>query len=213
MKHIGGHSSKTWTDEGALKYMSNKFRTKTFIDIGCGPGGQIKVASDLGLLAFGVDGDPLMAENPKVQLMDFSVTKASADNIVSLPECGYFDIGWSTEFLEHVDAEYIPNFMPAFALCKYVVITHATPGQGGFHHVNEQIFDYWENIFEEYGLIHNYKLTKKIRASSTMRTKKRKINHFLGYNEDGEPMNIKKRSSFMRKTGRVFVNEKYIKDI
>ena len=206
VEHIGGHSGKTWTDEGALKAILKRSQGKTFLDVGCGPGGQIEVAKSFGLQAFGLDGDPIMAKNPAVQLCDFSVTKVTSDILEALPESGYFDIGWSTEFLEHVDAEFIPNYMPAFALCKYVVITHATPGQGGYHHVNEQLFAYWEKIFAEYGLVHDKGLTKRIRKLSTMRTKK--INHFQGFDEDGEPLNIKKRSSFMKKTGRVFRNER-----
>lgn len=206
MKHVGGHSEKTWVDEGALKQLVKMSDAKTFLDIGCGPGGQIEIAKGLGLQAYGLDGDPVMAENPNVQLCDFSITKVGPETIKSLPESGFFDIGWSIEFLEHVNSEFVPNFMPAFALCKYVVVTHATPGQGGFHHVNEQLFDYWEKIFKEYGLDYSDKFTEEIREPSTMRTKK--LNHFQGFDDSGEPINIKKRSSFMVKTGRVFINRK-----
>lgn len=199
MKHVGGHSGKTWIDEGALKALLKEVKAETFLDIGCGPGGQIDIAESLGLKAYGLDGDPFMAKNAKVTLCDFSVSKVDTSSM----EYSSYDIGWSTEFLEHVEAEYIENFMSAFEICKYVVFTHATPGQGGYHHVNEQPFEYWKKIFEDYGFEYDEGLTKKIKEASTMR--KKKLNHFKGYGKDGEPINIKKRSSFMIKTGRVFV--------
>jgi hypothetical protein len=36
-----------------------------------------------------------------------------------------------------------------------VVITHATPGQGGYHHVNEQPAEYWVEQFARYQFRHN----------------------------------------------------------
>jgi len=205
--HVGGHKNKTWTDQGALASIVNRYpKAKTFIDIGCGPGAQVKVAKSLGLRAVGVDGDPKMAKLGHVELIDFSKTKVEKSELRFLPKREYFDIGWSTEFLEHIDAEYIENFMPLFALCRVVVITHATPGQGGYHHVNEQLFEYWEEIFDRHGLVHSEELTDLIRSNSTMN--KKKLNHFKGFDKDGVPQVEKRLSSFMIKTGRVFVNTK-----
>jgi hypothetical protein len=35
--------------------------------------------------------------------------------------------------------------------CKYVLMCHAVPGQGGHHHVNERETDYWIERFGENG--------------------------------------------------------------
>lgn len=205
-KNIGGHKNKTWTDLGALRYLAKKINAKTFLDIGCGPGGQIEIAKTLGLKAQGIDGDPKFSDMKDISVFDFSESKFSKNKLKNIPKEGFFDIGWSVEFLEHVDEKYIDNFMPAFSLCRFVVITHATPGQGGYHHVNENTFEYWENIFKKSGFSYSSKLTKKIKEKSTM--KKKKMNHFLGFNSDGQPINEKKISSFMLKNGCVFYNEK-----
>jgi SAM-dependent methyltransferase len=207
MKHVGGHEGKTWIDYGALKALVDRFQNaKTFIDIGCGPGKQVEVAKALGLSAIGVDGDPEMTKLKHVNLFDFSKKKAAKDDLPFLPKRKYFDIGWSTEFLEHIDEKYIENFMPLFALCKVVVITHATPGQKGHHHVNEQLFPYWKDIFHSYGLNEDKELTKLLRIKSTM--KQKKINHFVKYKKDGTPKVKRIKSSFMVKSGRVFINTK-----
>ena len=49
-----------------------------------------------------------------------------------------------------------------------MVITHAPPGWGGFHHVNEQYKPYWINKLEEYGLMYNEEYTKELRNVTTM---------------------------------------------
>lgn len=202
--HVGGHSNKTWTDKGALCAIKREVNAQTFIDVGCGPGGQIEIAKLLGLKAYGIDGDINMAKKSTVQIVDFSKTKASIKNIENIPSCGMFDIGWSTEFLEHIEEKFTDNFMPVFAMCKFIVITHATPGQGGYHHVNEQPFEYWRALFERYNLRYNEKLTEIVKRESTMKTKK--LNHFIGYDANGSPLNVKIKSSFMVKTGSVFEN-------
>ena len=40
--HLGGHMNKTHLDKGALAWIKNKFNAKTYLDIGCGPGGMVQ---------------------------------------------------------------------------------------------------------------------------------------------------------------------------
>lgn len=206
-KHLGGNSGRTWTDAGVLDYLIATKNVKNMLDVGCGPGGQMDLAEQRGLKVLGIDGDPDVANDSRIQIHDFTVKPLVAERLKYLPESGYFDLGWSVEFLEHVEERYIDNYMPCLAACKYVVVTHATPGQGGHHHVNEQLFDYWQKVFDRYDLVYNEKITKKMRNHSSMRQKK--LNHFLRFNENGKPVNTKAKNSFMRKTGRFFVNKKF----
>ena len=55
--HLGGHLNKTHLDEGALLWLKSKFNAKTYLDIGCGPGGMVELAESHNLTATGVDGD------------------------------------------------------------------------------------------------------------------------------------------------------------
>jgi len=208
MKHVGGHNNKTWTDIGALSSIKMAVGGETFLDVGCGPGGQILEARKLGFAAYGVDGDPTFIGSYNVAIHDYNIGpfgKAEAEAVFGL---GTFDIGWSVEFLEHVYTEFIPNYMETYKLCKYLIITHATPGQGGQHHVNEQLFEYWNYHFNQHGFEHSLELTAMIRENSTMREKK--LNHFQGFDSNGIPINKKLRSSFIKKTGRVFCNKNLI---
>jgi hypothetical protein len=83
-----------------------------------------------------------------------------------------FDLAYSTEFLEHVYEEFIPNFLPSIQKGKYAFCSAAPIGQGGHHHVNENSKEYWIQKFDEYGFTylkedsdeisetHEYKLVK-----------------------------------------------------
>lgn len=205
-EHLGGHNFRTWVDEGVLSYFVKNHGVKSFLDIGAGPGDMIEFAKQYGLFALGVDGDPIFKDREDTQLHDYTVGPLGRSNIQKLPEQGYYDLGWSVEFLEHVEEKYIPNFMETFKLCKYLVVTAATPKQGGHHHVNEQWVDYWIKIFAEHGFKISGKLTQDIRACSTMR---RKMVDFSYEFVDDEVVCHKVKKSFMEKNGWVFINQAY----
>jgi SAM-dependent methyltransferase len=137
---------------------------KSMLDIGCGPGGMIELAQLRGIDAFGIDGDFTIDYSnevrPFVFIHDFILGPAPIE--------GEFDLAWSVEFLEHVDEKYIPNYMDAFRMCKYAVVTAAPPGWTGHHHVNLQPQEYWENKFGEYGFEIDRSETEEIRKISSM---------------------------------------------
>jgi 2-polyprenyl-3-methyl-5-hydroxy-6-metoxy-1,4-benzoquinol methylase len=55
-EHLGGHNGLTHLDEGALTWLKQLGHT-SFLDIGCGPGGMVELAEQLGFKVLGVDGD------------------------------------------------------------------------------------------------------------------------------------------------------------
>ena len=55
--HLGGHMNKTHMDYGSVRYMYENCGCRSFIDVGCGPGGQLMVAHHEGYnLRVGIDG-------------------------------------------------------------------------------------------------------------------------------------------------------------
>lgn len=161
MKHLGGHLDITHIDKGALLYLIDRFSPSSFLDIGCGPGGQVKAAKEAGIKkALGVDGDPNVSSSD-------TITHDFTKGPLNLPD--KFDLGWSCEFVEHVKDEFIPNFMHTFSFCSVVAITHAPPGTPGYHHVNCQDTEYWVDIFKSNGFSYMKKETEGCRKSSTMK--------------------------------------------
>jgi hypothetical protein len=160
--HLGGHENETHIDEGALDYLINRFGIKSYLDIGCGPGGMVELAHSKGLKSLGIDGDFTLTrpDSSRYVLHDFTVGPAPVE--------GLWDLGWSCEFLEHVSEQYMDNYMDAFVKCKRIVVTHAFPGQGGHHHVNEQDPNYWFQQFGKRGFLLDMVTTDRIRTASTM---------------------------------------------
>lgn len=176
--HLGGGERRCHVDKGALSWAIKKWDITSMLDIGCGQGCVIKDAIVFGLEAMGIDGDPgdlhedewKYKRDPSMPFLlhDYTTGQAPIDR--------EFDLAWSVEFLEHVEPEYIPNYMPSFQKCKYVIATHAKPKPGtvngrsatNHHHVNEQFEDYWIDVFSTYGFNYDLALTKELRQASTM---------------------------------------------
>lgn len=161
--HLGGHLNKTHNDRGTLAFLISEYGIKSFLDVGCGPGGMVALAGMRGLDAMGIDGD---WEVPKekdtfILIHDFTTGPAPVER--------GFDLGWSVEFLEHVEEKYQDSYMRAFARCKYVVATAAPPGYPGHHHVNCRPQEYWHKVFDKYGFDYDDAVTQRIRMQeSTM---------------------------------------------
>ncbi len=169
----------THIDEGALNILIENLNIKSVIDVGCGPAGMSVLCKSKGLKYYGVDGDPEFKNNPIIHLHDYYEGPLKIDNI--------FDLGWSVEFLEHIDEKYLPNIFDTFSKCKHVFITHALPHEtGGHNHVNCRTEEYWNEKFKENNFNLNKKLTEYCRKNSTM------------YRD------------FVRNTGKVYINERFI---
>ena len=161
-EHLGGHLNRTNTDEPLLRYVKERFKVETMLDIGCGPGGMKEVANGMGIDWYGVDGDTTVIQNTDYSLVnDFTLGEAKIEKT--------FDLIWCTEFLEHVEEKYVPNYMPLFEKGKMAVVTAAPPGWPGHHHVNCREESYWVDVFKNYGLRYNEELTNEFKSLSQMR--------------------------------------------
>ncbi|NBP57930.1 class I SAM-dependent methyltransferase [bacterium] len=162
--HLGGHEGETHIDEGALEYLIQKLNVKSMIDIGCGPGGMVELGLSKGLDVLGVDGDFKIERGDNIKDRIMIHDYASGPFI---PD--WFDLGWSVEFVEHVDKPFMPNFLETFKRCRYVAMTHALPGQPGHHHVNCMPIEYWIGAMEAIGFTIMVDETNEMRKASTMR--------------------------------------------
>ena len=154
LSHLGGTAIEgdpmTFVPD-VWEYLIKKFDLHSMIDIGCGVGKNARWFLEHGLSIYGVEGFPDYIRHtvlPLGRVFAHDYTKGP----LTLAEI--VDLGWSSEFVEHVEEQYVPNFMATFKCCRYVCMTHATPGQGGYHHVNEQPGDYWITRMQDAGFRH-----------------------------------------------------------
>lgn len=161
-EHLGGHGNKNHVDDGALEFLKERFDIKSLLDIGCGLGKMKGICDSNSVSYLGIDGDwSIKREHDQVMIHDYTTGPAILDD-------KRFDLGWSTEFLEHVEAAYVENFMADFSRCRYAMVTHAMPGKKGHHHVNCKKPEYWKNIFYDHGFHFLEDDTKILRKRSTM---------------------------------------------
>lgn len=164
-QHLGGHENETHIDDGALSYLIEAHNFKSMVDIGCGPGGMVDLARRKGLDVVGLDGDYTVQRPESIQdlikIHDFTTGSYDLGKI--------YDLAWTVEFVEHVDEKYMDNFIDVMKQCRYVVMTHAFPGQPGHHHVNCKHASYWLKEMSNRGFTYDPRATRNIRAASTMR--------------------------------------------
>ena len=116
-------------------------------DFGCARGVWLRVWSECGAQSIcGLDGD----------YVDRSCLQIPADDFVthdlSQPiDLGrHFDIVQSLEVAEHLPQSAAAGFVESLTRHgKIVLFSAAAPGQGGAHHLNEQPYGYWRDLFAE----------------------------------------------------------------
>ena len=132
---------------------------KSMVDVGCGVGYSLQYFSDKGLSVVGIDGleDVLQHSSISDRIVIHDYTKGTY--ILE----GNIDLAWCCEFVEHIEEQFMENFMKTYEKCKYVAMTHAFPNQVGYHHVNCQPPEYWITAFANRGFYHMESETKMLK--------------------------------------------------
>lgn len=185
-EHLGGFRSgpigdPDTYDPAVWDLLYKMYTPNSVIDIGCGEGHVLKYFKNLGVEEIlGIDGTRAVYEYSPV-----------ADNIliVDFYKGGFvptktYDLAWSSEFVEHVDEEYVENYFYIFFKSKYVVMSHALENQGGHHHVNCKSEQYWIDLFETNEFKYLQEETQQLRSISTAKYIKQNIKVFKNLNYD-----------------------------
>ena len=184
--HLGGsHTDKpdfyTWLPD-IWERLILAYDIKSVLDVGCGAGWSTAWFEKRVGRALGIEGDPAALA---VRRCDPIVTHDfTAGPFVPVSD---YDLGWTAEFVEHVESKYLANWMAALQRCRYVCMTFARPGQGGHHHVNEQDEPYWIAAFKQAGFEHVVEETARMRATATSETWGRPTLTFFRNRVHGHP--------------------------
>ena len=163
-KHLGGHAGITHIDPGVLRYFITNHSVKSMLDVGCGPGGQVFEAKKLGLEAHGIDGDYTLDRGKDKNFFTLHDYTKGPSNLLKK-----VDLVWSVEFLEHVQEQFIPHFLPDLKSGKFLVVTFARPHEtGGHHHVNCNTQEYWIEKIQDDFFKFDETLTNEVKKVSTM---------------------------------------------
>jgi hypothetical protein len=132
---------------------------KSVIDVGCGEGHSTKYFLDKGIDCVGIEGGEKAYNNSLVKKNLILHDYTEGPYVLNKK----YDAVWSCEFVEHVEEKYLDNFMSTFMCADKIFMTHAVPGQDGYHHVNCQHSQYWIEKLEKIGFKYNEETSKILR--------------------------------------------------
>lgn len=156
--HLGGNISvgdPFTCSPRAWDYLVNRFCVKSVLDLGSGIGNASYYFSEKNVNVIAVDGLPENIERSVFPAICLDLTQQHVNTKVDLVHC--------QEVVEHIEERFVSNIIRSFQCGKYVCMTHAFPGQGGHHHVNEKPTEYWVNLMIQNGFSLLQEDTKRIR--------------------------------------------------
>lgn len=136
---------------------------QSVIDVGCGSGVSVKFfQSLLGKKVIGIEG---IKQDHNLSIIQHDYTTGPW-----VPDLGllWFDLCWCCETVEHLEEKYLPNLLDTFRRARMIAMTHAEPGQQGYHHVNCQTSDYWKGALAAIGYRFDQMLTTQARLMSSL---------------------------------------------
>jgi SAM-dependent methyltransferase len=156
--HLGGNlmEGDAWTHcPGVWNYVIDRFAVKSVLDLGCGLGYSSHYFKKKGLDVLAVDGMIENVNNSIYPSLLCDLTKDRVTTRVDLVHC--------QEVVEHIEEQYLDNLLSSLACGKFILMTNALPGQGGYHHVNEQPTEYWIGHLKKYNCEYMSEDTARIR--------------------------------------------------
>jgi hypothetical protein len=157
-QHLGGNIKegdpftfcpKVW------EYAIDRFGVRSVLDLGSGLGYSSKFFFDRGRQVIAIDGLDENVRHAIYPTVKHDLTHGPIQCVVDLVHC--------QEVVEHIDAKHLDNLLQSLACGKFILMTHAVPGQGGHHHVNEQPSEYWIEHLQKLDCALLQEDTKRIR--------------------------------------------------
>jgi SAM-dependent methyltransferase len=126
---------------------------RSVVDVGCGSGSVMDALKQRGLSVRGLDYSEAalkICRDKGLEVLKFDLEQGG-----EIPNLAA-DLALSTEVAEHLPPETADSYVDFLVgIADIVVITAATPGQGGTDHVNEQPNAYWIEKFAARGFGHD----------------------------------------------------------
>jgi len=136
--HLGGNTiskdKNTWSP-ASWNYVVEKYEIKKIIDLGSGEGYTSQWFIDKGFSVTAVEGLEQNVKNAVVPTILHDLTTGPFLQNTDLVVC--------IEVVEHIEEKYLEFLLESMCQGKFLFMTHAIPGQPGYHHVNCQESQYW----------------------------------------------------------------------
>lgn len=145
------------------KSIIDELRPKRAIDVGCGTGALLRALQDSGCSCLGLEYADAALDICRSRGLDVMKFDIEHDKLAQY--LGPFDVTISMEVAEHLPEKCADSYVGLLStLSPILVLTAATPGQGGTDHVNEQPHEYWIRRFADRGFVLDRILSDKWRS-------------------------------------------------
>jgi len=155
------HKHDLQLEAGLVAFFQNGQVGRSVLDIGCGQGLYVRALRAAGVKAEGIDGNPFTPE-----ISGGSCRVADASQPIDSPA----DWTLCLEVGEHMPAQFEEALLDN--VCRNarrgVIVSWATPGQGGLGHVNERPTSEIQRAIEAKGFRHNPQATEQLRGQSSL---------------------------------------------
>eukprot|EP01083_Nonionella_stella_P003263 9295_1 len=212
-KHLGGflHNDTKSYERELWEYIIPRYNITSVLDIGCGMGvSTLFFASKI--RKYIEWNNVLCIEGSHDAIQHSWVKNITIQHDYSLGPfwpSKVYDLAWSIEFLEHVNASFMDNYMATFKKAKLLLVS-ASP-TGGWSHLNIQKKEYWIEKFESYGFIYDHALTKTCREKCPIFPV---FSNWTWHDlEDCKWGNKTKRTSYFHHNGLAFWNSYFYPNI
>jgi SAM-dependent methyltransferase len=143
--HLGGNLSEgdpATFCPNVWNYIIDRFGLTSILDLGSGRGYAAKYFSNKGLNVVAVEG---MQDN-----CTNSIYPSICVDITQMPVFCKVDLVHCQEVVEYIEEKYLENLLKSLTCGQFLLMTHAVPGQQGYHHVNLQPESYWVDNLKRY---------------------------------------------------------------
>lgn len=144
--HVGGN---IWQGDpltfapSVWRYLLDRFACRSVLDVGSGRGHAAHWFHRAGAMVVAVDASAANVKSALHPTVHHDLMYGSLNCPVDLVHC--------QEVAEHIPEAALHNFLRTLSNGETIVMSHAEPGQVGYHHVNLQPPDYWITHIVSYG--------------------------------------------------------------
>jgi SAM-dependent methyltransferase len=143
--HVGGNileGDPNTFSPSVWDYLIKRFALSSVLDLGSGMGYASQYFHSKGMKVLAVDGLIQNCQKAVFPTIHLDLTLNKVTSRVDLVHC--------QEVVEHIEEKFLDNLLASLACGKFILMTNALPGQGGYHHVNEQTTEYWIEHLKRY---------------------------------------------------------------
>jgi|ERR1035437_4334955 hypothetical protein len=116
-------------------YIIERFCVTSMMDLGSGIGNAAYFFFKKNIKTVAIEG---LSEN-----VSSAFYPTICHDLTERPIFTSVDFVHCQEVVEHIEERYLDNLLASLTCGRVILMTHAIPGQGGHHHVNEKPMEYW----------------------------------------------------------------------